>query len=159
MKITKSQLREIIQKEHVQILTELGVLDKFKDFLKKAPEEAAKIGEKLKQQIMSFPELYPILMKVKAKEKLTTSDKKALSNALGDVLKISAFGATLVSGTGALVFVAPVATVLMLALEEMGVSWRPSAFEKEPTEVPRHVGITADMGGGQLVYAKGGQQK
>ena len=32
-------------------------------------------------------------------------------------------------------------------------------FEKEPTEVPRHVGITADMGGGQLVYAKGGQQK
>ena len=34
MKITKSQLREIIQEERAQILTELGVLDKFKDFLK-----------------------------------------------------------------------------------------------------------------------------
>lgn len=157
MLLTEKQLKKIIKEESEQVLMEFGVLDKLKDFIKNAPEETAKLGGKIKNQIMSFPELYPIFMKVISREKLLDADKKALSDALADIFKGSAFAATLVGGAGGLAFVAPIATVLMLALEEMGVDWRPSAFAKgvDGDGAPEHVGMTTDMDAGRLAYAKG----
>ena len=151
MRITESQLKSIIKEETAFVLMNEAVFDKVTQWIKKkgegAKDAAIDFFQKLKQEFGETKEGAKILYKMSMGDKLTPEEEAALKEQIKDLaIGIPLLALVAAPGGG-------VATVALVKVaKKFGIDLMPSAFKEKS---PAHAGLSSDMGGGQLAYAKG----